>query len=242
MDSITFCIPYYGKEIGDTDILSTCIANIRNYYPTNPIVVCKTSDSHMPTDVSGIEIHTTFVDGSHIFGAIELLTRICKTKHFLICHDSMFLRKPLPPHILHRPLYPLWHFNESTCYFYDRRLQGLVHSSAFEEKEALVTRIQSQNEWNGIFGPAFGGTLESLKTLWDILHIRRDTIAPYLGRDGLMASERLLAIVFIYMGFSTEYSLNGNIYKHPDVFKVGNIPDFSTVLYDSYFYKIWRKR
>lgn len=43
MDSITFCIPYYGKEMGDTDILSTCVSNIRKYYPTNPILICKMS-------------------------------------------------------------------------------------------------------------------------------------------------------------------------------------------------------
>jgi len=91
MEYITFCIPYYGKELVHTELLRRSIESIRLYYPTNPILVCKTSDSHLPEDLSGVEVYSTFVDGSHIYGAIELLTRVCKTKHFLICHDSIDL-------------------------------------------------------------------------------------------------------------------------------------------------------
>ena len=229
---ITFCIPYYGKEEANTELLTTCIGQIRKFYPDNPIIVCKTSDSFMPNSLEGpTTVYDTFADGSHIFGAIELLTRVCTTKHFLICHDSMFLLKPLPAKVLHQPLYPLWHFNEASIYFYDGLVQSLVPQS-------LPVKIE-QKEYNGVFGPAFGGTLESLKTVWELLAIR--DIKPYTGRIGLMASERILAIVFMYMGCATE-SLNGNIYKHPDVFKVKDIPDFSKITYDSYFFKIWKQR
>jgi hypothetical protein len=107
----------------------------------------------------------------------------------------------------------------------------------------FLQRFNEPKEWNGIFGPAFGGTLENLKILWEILNIKSDTIGQYLGRKGLMGAERLIAIAFMYMGCNTEDSLNGNIYKHPNLFKVDtDIPDFSTVEYDSYFFKVWRQR
>jgi hypothetical protein len=229
---ITFCIPYYGKEEAHKELLTTCIRQIRKFYPDSPVIVCKTSNSYMPDSLEGpTTIYDTFVDGSHIFGAIELLTRVCKTKHFLICHDSMFMLKPLPAKVLHQPLYPLWHFNEASVYFYDGLVRSLVPKS-------LPIKIE-QREYNGVFGPAFGGTLESLKTVWELLAI--NDIKPYLWRTGLMGAERVLAIVFMYMGCATE-SLNGNINKHPDVFKVTEIPDFSKLTYDSYFFKVWKQR
>lgn len=243
MEYITFCIPYYGKELVHTELLTRSIESIRLYYPTNPILVCKTSDSHLPEDLSGVEVYSTFVDGSHIYGAIELLTRVCKTKHFLICHDSMFLMKPLPDSVLHKPLYPLWHFNEYNCYFHDTYIQSLTNAILIDNKDIFLQKFTESKEWNGIFGPAFGGTLETLKILWKILNIQKETIGPYLGRTGLMGAERLIAIVCIYMGLDTKESLNGNIYKHPNVFNVDvDIPDLSTVNYDSYFLKVWRKR
>lgn len=241
MEGITFCIPYYGKEPKHTELLTRCIESIRSYYPINPILVCKTSDSYLP-DLSGVEVFTTFVDGSHIYGAIELLTRVCKTKHFLICHDSMFLMKALPHSVLYKALYPLWHFNELNWYFHDEYIKTLTKTALIHDK-TFLQRFNEQKEWNGIFGPAFGGTLENLKILWEIVNIKSDTIGPYLGRKGLMGAERLIAIAFMYMGCDTEESLNGNIYKHPNLFKVdADIPDFSTVKYDSYFFKVWKQR
>jgi len=104
-------------------------------------------------------------------------------------------------------------------------------------------RSSIDKEWNGVFGPAFGGTIDTLKIAWEILNINDASIKPYIGREGLMASERIIAIVFMYMGFNIEQSVNGNVYQHPNLFKDTPIPDFSTVKYEaSYFYKIWKKR
>jgi hypothetical protein len=245
MEEITFCIPFYGKELAHTELLKTCVRQIRKYHPANKILVCKTSDSYMP-DLSGIDVYDTFVDGSHIIGAIELLIRKCTTKHFLIIHDSMFLLKALPLRALDKPLYSLWHFHEQSRYFYSHEISPMIGALRLPTED--LSRLDQQfraspeKEWHGIFGPAFGGSLDVLRTMWSILNVTPTNIGPYLGRPGLMASERVMGIVFRYMGFDSQQSLNGNIYGHPGVFEVSTIPDFTTIDYASYVYKVWKKR
>jgi len=201
-------------------------------------------------DLSGyptVKVYDTFVDGSHIIGAIELLIRNCDTTRFLILHDSMFLLKALPSSILDRIFYSLWHFNEQSRYFYSNEIEPFVKSFRIPENERLrLTNMFRQNptkEWNGIFGPAFGGTIEMLRIMWLILNITEKNVSSYLGRHGLMASERVLAIICMYMGFNTEQSLNGNIYKHPNAFNATAITDYASLCDpNSFFYKVWKNR
>ena len=251
MESITFCIPFYGKEEKHTLILKTCVERIRLFYPNNPILICKTSDSLFP-DLSmygAIDIHNTFVDGSHVIGAIELILRKCTTEKFLICHDSMFLLKELPSRILYRELYSLWHFKEHLQYIYqqDVRVKFCIGNTKIKHEDLEVILEMGSSELNrvctGLFGPAFGGSVHTLKKVWEILNISEETIQPYLGRPGLMASERVFAVIFKYMGVDTSLSLNGNIFEHPGAFEVNTIPPFENVNYpSSYFFKIWQKR
>ena len=251
MESITFCIPFYGKEEKHTLILKTSVERIRLFYPNNPILICKTSDSIFPdlSMYSAIDVHNTFVDGSHVIGAIELLLRKCTTENFLICHDSMFLLKELPSRILYRELYALWHFKEQFQYFYhqDLRVKSCMAATKISYGELEVILEMGSSELNrlctGLFGPAFGGSIPTLKKVWDILNISEETIQPYLGRQGLMASERVFSIIFKYMGFDTSLSLNGDIYAHPGRFETNTIPPFENVNYlSSYFFKIWQGR
>jgi hypothetical protein len=112
MDEITFCIPYYGPPPFDfTELLLVCVERIRRFYPQNRILICKTSDTKTP-NISGIEIYDTFIDGSHVIGAMELLIKKIKTKNFLIIHDNMFFLKSLPENITSVDLYRMWHFEE----------------------------------------------------------------------------------------------------------------------------------
>ena len=57
MENITFCIPYYGKTIDHTYLLSTCITKIREFYPTNDIIVCKTLNSYLPIMINFTNVH-----------------------------------------------------------------------------------------------------------------------------------------------------------------------------------------
>lgn len=247
MENITFCIPYYGPEMKYTVVLETCLRRIRLFYPNNPIIICKTSDSFLPDmDIyTNVNIFNTYVDGSHIIGAIECLVRECKTTHFIVCHDSMFLLKPLPESILNKSLYPLWSFNVSKYDYYNILLSYMYEdfSKKNPERTSELRGLYDSELWYGIFGPSFGGQYETLKIFWSNLNINTDTIYKYLGRIGLMVCERYFALHFTILGIDTTDALNGDIHTHPNVHKECIIPDFDTVDYEtSYFYKIWQWR
>jgi len=242
---LTFCIPFYGKEPNHTRILEVCIQQIRKFY-TNRILICKTSDSYMPdlSTYENISIFNTFIDGSHVLGAIELLTRECTTQNFLICHDSMFFLKPLPDHILSLPYYSLWHFN---TYRENHPIPDYInyHSTlTVEQKDDALTLYETAYgiKWNGLFGPAFGGKLTMLHEFWTKLGITPEKITPYLGRQGLMMCERYFPLVLASLGYDTTSSLNGLIFHHPHAFSVSSPPDFNTVTYPGYLFKVWLRR
>jgi len=120
MEDITFCYYFYNPGGEYFDMLRKSILSIREHYPKNPIFVCKTSDSEMG-DCSelDIQVFNTFYDGCHVFGAIELLLRECKTSRFIILQDAVFLLKPLPEIILWKHIYPLWHYKGEDSTNYD---------------------------------------------------------------------------------------------------------------------------
>lgn len=242
MNDLTFCIPYYGKEQHHTNLLILCIQQIRKFYPTHRILVCKTTDSHIPPHLpSNIEIFHTFVDGSHVIGAIELLIRECKTTHFLLCHDSMFMMKALPDQT-NIPYYSLWHFFDCREDFPVMRC--VLNDSLITEHNHIEHMYQHQYNilWAGIFGPAFGGTMAMLQEFWKTLHISADNIQPYLGRNGLMMCERYFPLVLAHLGYNTLSSLNGSIFNQPGCFEVTEIPNLDSMEYKNFFYKIWQRR
>jgi len=257
-NQITFCIYYYGKEQKHTKNLETNIKQVIKFYPDNPILICKTSDSYMPdiSEYKNVRVFNAFINNIHILGGIELLLREHTTSHFIIYHDSMFLLKPLPKNIFEKELYNLWYF---------KRCRG-----KFDVNNALnkskISRIDIENlqdlynnsfpdKWYGMFGPAFGGNINKLKEFWKILNI--NDFSPYLGRNGLVLCERYFALIFLYMGIDTKDSLNGDIYQQiplceniPILNEEDNnwkyfleIPDFKYVNENhSYFYKILQNR
>lgn len=246
---LTFCIPYYGKEEKHKDVLLTAVTQIRRFHPEERILICKTSDSLIYdfSSFKNVEVHTTFVDGSHIYGAMELLTRECTTENFLLCHDSMFLLNALPQHMLEKDLYSLWYFAEQAQYFYPSDIEAFVRRTQIprEYQQYIGTEYRHfpEREQFGLFGPAFGGKLSTLTEAWRLLDISPETIGPWLGRVGLLASERVMAILFRYMGYDMKDSLNGTIYAHPNAFDATTIPDFAEIQYaGSSMWKIWQKR
>lgn len=198
------------------------------------------------TIYSNLHIFNTFKDNSHILGAIELLVRECKTEHYMICHDSMFLLKSLPEDILNKKYYSLWNFNTHKSNEVCEIQAKLQDTTLAPNKIKILTELYDTSfttAWCGIFGPAFGGHLKVLKTMWSIANIE-DHIEKYLGRSGINLCERYLALIFTYLDCDTCNSLNGNIFNQPKLFYGAmEIPDFTTVDYpNSYFYKIWQFR
>jgi hypothetical protein len=245
MDNITFCIPFYANKSQHYENLKVCIERIRIFYPKNKILICKTSDTEQPviTD-EHVEIFNTFIDGSHIFGAMELLLRKNKNDKFLICHDSMFMIAPLPESVLEKEYYSLWHFEN---YREDHDLGGLLANMIFSnvEKEEINSLYNNNfsEKWCGIMGSACGGSMIFLKKLWEKININEETIKPFTGRNGIMMSERILGLIISYIGGDTVSSINDSIFMQPDAFSYFHIPDFNNINYKgSSFFKIWQGR
>ncbi len=236
-------------------MLLKCIQSIIIHYPYNPILVCRTSTSlpipiQLPPNVS---VYTTTLDGTHVIGAIDCLLKYCKTTHYILLHDSMFLLRRLPESILSKNFYGLWYFFKNPQDLTDELLDRYLEISTFTEKESSEIRFLFKEgldtKWRSIFGPAFGGTLETLKTLANKIHISDSTLHAFVGRDSLMACERYIPLIAIFTGLldpiDDTWSLNGDISKHST-----NIP---TTLHSSfellqlawgqsYFCKFWLGR
>lgn len=252
METITFCVPFYGTGPLHILTLLTCVTALRQTYPDNRILVCKTSDSYfeeLPPDLR-VEVWNTFQDGSHILGAMELLVRACQTQRFCIVHDSMFLLRPLPIDSLDRRFYFLWYFDQ---YRGDVDIRSHLRTTTLSDQEIdAVTELYQTgfpSRWVGCFGPAFGGTLDTLKGLWSILNLTPETVRPYLGRQGLELFERIIGLLACYLRLVTpgspSLSIDGNIFRHPNAFSwepvFRSIPAARQII-DGHFYKVWMRR
>jgi len=240
ISKLTFCIPYYGKVQYNTEVLYTCVLNIRKYYPKNEILICKNKNSLMPdlSEFDNVNVYDTFIVDSHILGAIQLLITQCKTSNFIICHDSMFMLKELPSSILNIDYYSLWYFKNNLCV---EKFLIRIFEEHFPSKKDKLNSILSKYDtlFSGLFGPAFGGNMTMLNALWEVLDINPNNIhVDLLGRIGLEVCERLIPLIVTYIGYDSNVSLNDNIFNQPGAFIINKIPDFNTLVYDGYFYKI----
>lgn len=255
MDSITFCIPHHSTTQEHVFMLLKCIQSILNHYPTNPILLCRTSSS-LPIPVQlppNVTVYNTALDGTHVIGAMDCLLKNCKTDKYILLHDSMFLLKRLPESILEKKLYGLWYFFKNPQDLTPELLNRYLACSNFTDKESSEIRTLFtegvDTKWRSIFGPAFGGTIERLKELTTKMNITDTTLSNFVGRDSLMACERYIPLIAIYTDLldpiDQTWSLNGDISKHST-----NIP---TTIYSpfevlqmawghSYFAKFWLGR
>ncbi len=228
MDSITFCIPFHQANETHIQLLHTCLKSIRALYPKNPILICRTSTSTVgQLPVEGVEVFQTFKDGSHIFGAMELLVNKCKTEHYILMHDSMLLLRELPAEILEKRLFYLWNFDQGRDH---HNFDPLLNDSAMPLQEVqAIKKLYAEGypkAWTGLFGPAFGGEISTLKTVWAKLNLDATKVERLLGRPGLMISERYLSVILFHMSVVDFFAdgrkaLNGDIFEQPNAFKGG---------------------
>jgi hypothetical protein len=109
---------------------------------------------------------------------------------------------------------------------------------------------QAGRTWVGLFGPAFGGNIETLKQLWAMFNIDDKDLINNIGRDQIMMAERYIPLIATYMGivdiFPNTVSLNGSIEAQPYKFlKAENMNNVNLVInspYNSYMCKIWLMR
>lgn len=230
MDALTFIIAHHSTNDSHINLLVRCIESIRLLYNKNKIIISKTSTSIIPNDIlskyDNIIVKNIMKDGLHIYGAIEILINIEDINNFIILHDSMVLLNKLPNDILNKRFYFLWHF--------DKFKEDLSYTQLIDYLNDTVFEMSSKNEiiknynnmfaisWFGLFGPAFGGSIDNLRQLWNVLNINQDNCDKYLNRTGIIAAERYISLICNKLGiidtFEKSYSLNGLIHSQPYAF------------------------
>lgn len=199
-----------------------------------------------------ITVHNTPLVNSHIYGAMMLLSNIeDNNTSYCLLHDSMALLKPLPESILEKRFYYHWHFDR--CMDWERGIvTGHICTTTLSDKskQGLIALYNNCSQWHGLFGPAFGGNIRTLKEIIHIIGLSQDNLYKFCGRTELMVAERLLAIIPTYMGvvdpFPGSYSLNGCIFNHPqawhDITSMLSLQDIKIINYDSFMFKSWLVR
>lgn len=249
MDKLVFCIVHHSTNNLHKNIFAKCYSSIRTIYPDNKIIICKTSTSVIDIEISGdTEVINTIMDGTHIFGAMYLLNKRNDISNYIIIHDSIILMNKLPEHILERNFYGLWYFNSDHL---DRcniviDLINKSNMSAFSKKRLIhIYYLYYNNIWRGLFGPSFGGNIQTLKFICEMINI--EEINNFKGRDTLLAAERFIPLIASYLGCynsmdDTNY-ICGNINNVYKVFM--NIND-DTDIHDrlvhsqnNFFTKLW---
>lgn len=256
MESILFCVMHHSTCSFHSEVFDLCISSIKKFHPNNKILVCYTSTSVIPNhmlDYTNVTYTLTPVDGTSIYGAMATLVKITDVENYILLHDSMILLKPLCDDVLTKRFYFLWYFNALYHQNYDKVVQLICNTKfSYEDQSKLLDKYhnQSGNTWIGLFGPAFGGKIEILKQLWNMLNINDDNLINYVGKDQIMMAERYIPLIATYMKivdiFPETVSLNDSIEYQPHKFRSPeNLHAVNQIInhpYNSYMCKIWLMR
>jgi hypothetical protein len=148
--------------------------------------------------------------------------------------------KRLPESILDRDLYTLWHFHGHK-YENDFPARKFLRENSDIEHDKISILETSFESLASVFGPAFGGKISKLEELWGLLNKNAEKFSTPVWAGEF--NERYFSLLFSYIGCDPANSLNGDIFSHPNKFRIQDIPDFNSIDYSqSYFYKIWVNR
>lgn len=258
MESLLFCVMHHSTTKMHTDVFENCIKSIKKFHPNNRILIVYTSKTVIPKyilDYNNVLSVQTPVDGSTIYGAMQCLLAIVNmvltnVTNYIIMHDSMFLLKSLPELIIERRFYYLWYFNSAYHDHKDLVIHSICNNNFdHENKIKLLNKYQNLHgaEWGGLFGPAFGGNIDTLRHLYYAMDINDKTLHNYIGREHIMAAERYIALIASHLGIidpiPNTYALNGSIENHPYKFTKMCSDDMIQKIidsnYDAYMGKIW---
>ena len=256
MESILFCVMHHSTCSFHTEVFDKCISSIKKFHPNNKILVCYTSTSVIPQhmlEYTNVTYQLTPIDGTHVYGAMSILTKLNDVDNYILLHDSMILLKPISDSVLNKRFYFLWYFQALYHQHYDKVIQ-LICNTKFDYKSKceLLDKYHNQTNstWIGLFGPAFGGKIEILKKLWNMLNIDDSNLVNYVGKDQIMMAERYIPLIATYMEivdiFPNVISLNDSIEKQPYKFirseNINNVNQVINAPYNSYMCKIWLMR
>ncbi len=256
MDTLTFCIMHHSSSDLHTVIFEKCINSIKKFHPDNNVVICHTSTTKISQnimDYGNITCVNTPIDGTTIYGAMSILLKLDNITNYILIHDSMILLKKIDERILGRRFYFLWHFQAAYHDHKDNVINLICNSNFnYEDKCKILNKYNNEagKTWIGCFGPAFGGNIEILRNLWNMLNINDTNLIKYVGRNQIMSAERYLSLIASYMGiidyFPDIHSLNGSIelqpYKFTKMEHIEHIKCVTDADYNSFFCKIWLMR
>lgn len=196
---IVFIITHHSGTEFYTQLLRRCIESILKYVEGCRIIVSKTSSSVIPGDMvyENVTYENVGKDGTAVYGAIEKLLGkgYPDNTNFVIFQDSMYMVKSLPESIWDKNIFTFWNFTP------DRDHTDIIQCY-FNRIEPKITEFYKSNNWNGVFGPAFGGIISTLKKMWDILSNILSWYDEFPVRENIMASERIMGVTSSYLGYS----------------------------------------
>jgi hypothetical protein len=252
MNSLVFVVLHHSTDYFHIVLLENCLKSIRTLYPTNRILIVKTSESILPDTFQKeytVEIQNTPQDGSTVMGGIYRIVQDKSIENYMLIHDSMYIIKPLPETILDKSLYFMWHFH-GLRENHKARIQEFLSFSKFTEceKEKILDMYETDPTWISCFGGSVGGSRHSLEILASKLNIV-DNIHRFTKTPDIMCFERYLACAIytldLYTPFESTYTLNGCTSHIPyagqflsdiDLETIKNIP------YSGYMFKLYLAR
>lgn len=256
MDRLTFVVLHHSTDYFHIMLLENCLKSIRVLYPKNRILVCKTSESILPSTIQEefcVEIRNTPQDGSTVFGGIYSIVTDPTIDNYVLMHDSIYLLKELPETVLEKSLYYLWHF-DGIREDHIARFQTFLSFSKFteQEKQGVLDIYNNDLTWKSCFGGCLGGSRATLITLADKLNIV-DNIHAFSYTPDIMCFERYLAcaiqVLQLETPFEGTYSLNGSIFYMPYAGRYPNdypnevdLNIIKKIPYAGYMYKLYLSR
>lgn len=191
------------------------VASVREFYPTQQIVVIDDNSTHadpVPSEDGIVVIQSEFP------GAGEALPYYYFLKHrwaerMVFLHDSMFLKRCFKEHELLPRNRFLWHFDI-------HRWDDNAIINRIMETPELIAYNANKNLWHGCFGAAMIVSYDTLLAIENRYGTIQRCIERIRTRHERMAFERILAILMFKEGVVSlgACSINGLIFRHPRAF------------------------
>ncbi len=235
---------HINSEITNT-YWKNCYRSIRNYYPTEKILIIDDNSNKKYVKNGNLELINTEIIESEYPGCGELLPyyyfyKLRPFKKMMFLHDSMILNKRINYKNIENKM--LWHIGHHR---FDKTNLEINLIKLLKGSEELIKLYKQKHNWNGCFGVTSIVTLDYMDLLEDKYDIF--VLVNYIKkRMDRMCLERIYGFLMMKeLGYNNRNnSLFGDILKYPYSFKVNisNILQLKSNLSILPIIKIWSGR
>lgn len=211
---IVFVILRCVRAADQNRLWKRAVASVREFYPTNQIIVIDDNSTHAEASDDGIPVIQ-----SEFPGAGEVLPYHYFLKHrwaerMVFIHDSMLLKRTFTEQELLQSNRFLWHFDIHR-WDNDRMINSIM------DTPELIAYNSNKEVWWGCFGATMLVSYDTLSAIEKRYGMIQRCIARISTRPGRMAFERILAILMFKEGAVSKEScsINGNIFEHPGAWR-----------------------